>query len=69
MGFIRFLVPFSDDVSVTKMYNSLVGHGAITFVDKVDHKRFLVICRDAKTAKKIIQLKVLAKTPVKALRK
>lgn len=56
-----------DDVSVTKMYNSLVGHGAITFVDKVDHKRFLVICRDAKTAKKIIQLKVLAKTPVKAL--
>lgn len=57
----------SDDVSVTKMYNSLVGHGAITFVDKVDHKRFLVICRDSKTAKKIVNLKVLAKTPVKSL--
>lgn len=55
-----------DDISVTRMYNWLVGHGAITFVDKVDHCRFLVICRDFKTARKVANLKTLSKHSIKA---
>lgn len=51
-----------DDISVTKMYNCLVSHGGITFVDKVDHNRFIAICREAKTAKKLVLVKTMART-------
>lgn len=51
-----------DDISVTKMYNCLVSHGGITFVDKVDQNRFIAICREAKTAKKIVLVKTMART-------
>uniref|UniRef100_A0A1Q3FXV8 Putative serine/arginine-rich splicing factor 4 n=1 Tax=Culex tarsalis TaxID=7177 RepID=A0A1Q3FXV8_CULTA len=51
-----------DDISVTKIYNCLVSHGGITFVDKVDHNRFIAICREPKTAKKIAQVKTMART-------
>lgn len=52
---------FSDDVSVTKIYKWLTSHGPITFVDKVDHKKFMIICRDSKTARRIIKMKGPAK--------
>lgn len=61
-----FSYNISDDISVTKMYNWLVARGAITFVDKVGHKRFMVICRDIKTAKRIVQMKTLGKNAIQA---
>ncbi|XP_039447394.1 uncharacterized protein LOC120426685 isoform X2 [Culex pipiens pallens] len=50
-----------DDISVTKMYNCLVSHGGITFVDKVDHNKFIAICREPKVAKKVVLVKTMAR--------
>lgn len=52
----------ADDISVTKMYNCLVSHGGITFVDKVDHNKFIAICREPKVAKKVVLVKTMART-------
>ncbi|XP_055590216.1 LOW QUALITY PROTEIN: uncharacterized protein LOC129742347 [Uranotaenia lowii] len=54
-----------DDISVSRMHQSLVSIGAITFVDKTSHKDFVAICRESKTAKKLVQVKTLARSPCK----
>ncbi|XP_053696438.1 uncharacterized protein LOC128743793 [Sabethes cyaneus] len=53
------------DISVSKMHSHLISHGAMAFVDKVDHNKFIAVCRESKTAKKLVSYNWLAKPPCK----
>ncbi|XP_055539595.1 uncharacterized protein LOC129726662 [Wyeomyia smithii] len=59
------LLECEQDLTVNKVHGLLISHGAMTFIDKVDHNKFVAVCRESKTAKKLVNLRVLSKCPCK----
>ncbi|XP_058467285.1 uncharacterized protein LOC131440219 [Malaya genurostris] len=55
----------TDDISVNKLHHALVSNGPVTFVDRIGLNRFTAICRDAKTARKVANLRFLCRLPCK----